>query len=210
MKPIRYEGDVAVFSNLDIDDYGTPELYGFENYIVVESREAQLVTDYKIEHSYDLTPIHRYSRLARFKTTLLRLVGEKTKIPDYIIVACKTYLKPDSKDLWNDTRKILKCYKWSKYYDFIPAILCKLGYCRMLKISSAQIELILNDFKLLVENFEQNKHLYKRRYFPNIRFIVLKLLEYHNCLHDYPIPFVRTERKLQSLSLLWNELIQCT
>lgn len=207
MKPIRYEGEVAVFSNLDIDNYGMPEYYGYDNYIVVESREANLVTDYKMERTYDLIPIHRYSRLARFKTTLLRLVGEKTKIPDYVITACRIYLKSDSKDLWNDTRKILKCYKWSKYYDFIPAILTKLGFCRMLKISAHKIDEILNDFKLLVEKFEQTKHLYKRRYFPNIRFIVLKLLEFHECLHDYPIPFARTERKLASLSLLWDNLI---
>ncbi len=208
MKPLRYEDDVAVFSSIDIDDYGMPELYGFTNYIVVESREANLVTDYKMEHTYDLIPIHRYSRLARFKTTLLRLVGEKTNIPDHIIKACRIYLKPDSKDLWNDTRKILKCFKWSKYYDYIPAILCKLNLCRMLKISANKIEEIINDFKLLVQKFNQTKHLYKRRYFPNIRFIVLKLLEYHGCLHDYPIPFARTERKLISLTNLWEDLIK--
>lgn len=207
MKPIRYEGEVAVFSSRDIDDYGMPELYGFENYIVVESREAHFVTDYKLEHSYDLTPIHRYSRLARFKTTLLRLVGEKTNIPEHIINACRIYLKPDSKDLWNDTRKILKCFKWSKYYDFIPAILYQLKLCPLLKISAEQVDNIINDFKLLVERFDKTKHLYKRRYFPNIRFIVLKLLECHNCLHDYPIPFVRTERKLAALTNLWEGLV---
>lgn len=207
MKPIRYEGKVAVFSNLDIDDYGMPELYGFTNYIVVESREAVLVTDYKMEHSYDLIPIHRYSRLSRFKTTLLRLVGEKSNVPEYIINAVRIYLKKDSTDLWNDTRKILKCYKWSKYYDYIPAILARLNLCRMLKITGFKIEEIVQDFQLLVTKFESCKHLYKRRYFPNIRFIVLKLLELHGCLHDYPIPFVRTDRKLLSLTLLWNQLV---
>ena len=208
MKPIRYEEDVAVFSSRDIEDYGQPEYYGYTKYMVVESRELKMVTDYKMEHAYDLIPIHRYSRVARFKTTLLKLVGEKTKIPDYILIACKTYLKKDSIDLWNDTRKILKNYKWSKYYDYIPAILCKLGFCRMLQINASKIEDIINDFKVLVEKFEKNKLLYKRKYFPNIRFIVLKLLELHGSLHNYPIPFVRTDRKLLSLSLLWEDLIK--
>lgn len=207
MKPIRYENDVAVFSSRDIDDYGMPEYYGFQNYIVIECREAILVSDFKMEHSYDLVPIHRYSRIARFKSTLLKLVGEKSNVPSHIILACKTYLKPNSKDLWNDTRKILKCYKWSMYYDYIPSILYTLGHWPLLKISAKKIEEILNDYKLLVERFENSKHLFKRRYFPNIRFIVLKLLEHHGCLHDYPIPFVRTERKLVSLSLLWDQLI---
>jgi len=93
------------------------------------------------------------------------------------------------------------------YYDYIPSILYTLGHCPLLKISAKKIEEILNDYKLLVERFENSKHLFKRRYFPNIRFIVLKLLEHHGCLHDYPIPFVRTERKLVSLSLLWDQLI---
>lgn len=205
MKPIRFEGDVAVFSSRDIDDYGMPEHHGYWNYIVVESRELNFVTDYKMENSYDLIPIHRYSRLARFKTTLLKLVGEKTKIPNNIIECCKQNLVL-SKDLWNDTRKILKTNRWTKYYDFIPAILHKLNLCPLLKITASQIETILNDFKCLVERFEKTKHLYKRRYFPNLRFIALKLLELHNCLHDFPIPFVRTERKLLSLSKLWEDL----
>ena len=208
MKPLRYEEEVAVFSSRDIDDYGQPEYYGYHNYIVVESRELVLVSDYKMEHSYDLVPIHRYSRVARFKSTLLKLVGEKTKIPEHILTACRIYVKKDSADLWNDTRKILKCFKWSKYYDFIPSILARLGYCRFLFITAEKIDEILNDYKLLADKFERTKHLYKLKYFPNMRFIVLKLLEYHGCLHDYPIPFVRTDRKLLSLSLLWDQLIK--
>jgi hypothetical protein len=205
MKPIRFEYDVPVFSSRDIDDYGMPEHHGYLRYIVVESREANLVTDYKMEHAYDLIPIHRYSRLARFKSTLLKLLGEKTKIPDTVIDACK-YLNKDTQDLWNATRKILKENKWSIYYDFIPAILSRLGLYPMLKITSQKFEEILNDYRSLCTKFEQTKHLHKRRYFPNIRFIVLKLLEHHGCLHDYPIPFVRTDRKLLSLNLLWDNL----
>lgn len=207
MIPLRYEGETAVFSNLQIDDYGMPEYYGFDNYIVIESREAILVTDYKMEQSYDLVLTHRYSRLARFKSTLLKLVGEKSNIPAHVIAACKIYLKPNSTDLWNDTRKILKCYKWSAYYDYIPSILYSLGLCPLLKISAKKIEEIVNDYRLLDEKFETTKHIHKRRYFPNIRYIVLKLLEHHGCLHNFPIPFVRTERILVSLSLLWQQLI---
>lgn len=207
MKPIRYEGSTAVFTSSDVDLFGLPDLYGYSDFIVIESRELVLVSDYKMERSYDLKPVHRYSRVARFKTTLLRLVGEKTKIPEHIITACRVYLKPTSLDLWNDTRRILKCYKWQKFYDFIPAILNKLGMARLLNISAEDIESILSDFKLLVQRFNQSRHLMGRKYFPNIRFIALKLLEYHGCLHDYPIPFARTERKLVSLSLLWDQLL---
>jgi len=95
MIPLRYEGETAVFSNLQIDDYGMPEYYGFDNYIVIESREAILVTDYKMEQSYDLVLTHRYSRLARFKSTLLKLVGEKSNIPAHVIAAIIKTMKQE-------------------------------------------------------------------------------------------------------------------
>jgi hypothetical protein len=208
MKPLRFEYDIPVFCSNDINDYGMPEHHGYLKYIVVESREANLVTDYKMEHAYDLIPIHRYSRLARFKSTLLKLLGEKTKIPQHVIETCKLNLEKDDPDIWNATRKILKTNKWSMYYDFIPAILSKLNYYPMFKISSQKFEEIINNYKTLCAKFDQTKHLFKRRYFPNIRFVVLKLLELHGCLHKYPIPFVRTERKMQALSLLWDKLVQ--
>ena len=207
MKPIRYEYDVPVFCSRDIEDYGWPEHHGFLKYIVVESRQQEFVTDYKMEHSYDLIPIHRYSRLARFKSTLLKLLGENTRVPIEIIEKCRELLNKDSQDLWNDTRKILKQHKWNKYYDHIPCILSRLGYFKILKITNEKFEEIINDYKSLCVKFDNNKHLYQRRYFPNIRFIVLKILEHHNLLHEYKIPFVRTDRKMQSLSLLWDQLI---
>ena len=207
MKPIRYEYDVPVFSSKDIDDYGSPEHHGYLKYIVVESREAEFVTDYKMEHSYDLIPVHRYSRLARFKATLLKILGENTRVPVEIIEKCRGLLNKDSQDLWNDTRKILKQEKWNKYYDHIPCILSRLGYFKILKITNEKFLEIIDDYKSLCVKFENNKHLYKRRYFPNIRFVVLKILEHHNLLHEYKIPFVRTDRKMRSLSLLWDQLI---
>ena len=206
MNPIRFENDIAVFSSDQIDLYGPPDLFGFERFMVIESREAVLVTDYKMEHSYDLIPIHRYNRLSRFKSTLLKIIGEKTKIPDLVYNTCKDQIT-EHENLWEKTRIILKKNKWTKYYDCIPAILHKLGYWPLLKISADKIECILNDFRLLQQKFDQTKHLYRRRYFPNIRFVVLKLLEFHDCLHDQKIPFVRTPRKLLSLSLLWEDLI---
>ena len=85
MKPVRYEGKTAVFTTRDIDDYGMPELYGYDEYIVVESRELNVATDYKFEQDREWKTIHRYSRLARFKKTFLNLLGERGSIPQPVL-----------------------------------------------------------------------------------------------------------------------------
>jgi hypothetical protein len=209
MKPFRYDNDVAVFTTRDIDDYGMPELYGYTKYIVIESRDLNLVTDWKTEQHADLRPIHRYSRLARFKSTLLNILGETGVVPDYCLTIIKTYLNPESVDLWNDTRKLLKHFKQVKMYDRIPCILSRLGYGRSYKsLTGQKIDDIIDDFKLLNDRFERTKEQYNRRYFPNIRFVVFKLLQYHGISMNYPIPFIRTSRKLRDLEKLWKELVE--
>lgn len=209
MKPIKYDPDgVPVFSSTQIDDYGLPEHWGFETYRVSESLEAILVTDYKIEHEMFFRKIHRYSRVARFKVCLFNILGERGVIPPHVVSMVKNYLKPNSMDKWNDTRKLLKHFKQRKYYDQIPAILKILSYGRCFpSLTSIQFEAIINDFKCLSEKFDRQKKEYARIYFPNIRFIVLKLLELHGIKPNYPIPLVRTSRKMKSLQELWTSLL---
>lgn len=206
MKPIRFDDDdVPIFTNLQVDDYGFPELWGYETYRIIESREANFVTDYKMEQERYYQKTHRYSREARFKVCLLNLLGERGKIPDMVLTMVKSSLNPHSKDKWNDTRRILKHYKQRKYYDNIPIILRMLKYERLFNpITSEKIEELINDYKFLSTKFEETKS--ARRYFPNIRFIVLKLLHTHGIAQNYPIPLARTQRKLKTLNQLWNEL----
>jgi len=206
MLPLRIDPDgTPVFTNLQIDDYGLPEHWGYNKYIVTQSREAVFVTDFKMEQERFFKKTHRYCRTSRFKTCLLNLLGERGKIPAHVLSMVKTYLKPNSIDKWNDTRKILKAFKQRRYYDNIPMILKHLNYGRLFKaITSETLEAIVNDFKALSTKFEETKT--TRRYFPNIRFIVLKLLQLHGVTQNYPIPFARTCRKLKSLTTLWTNL----
>jgi hypothetical protein len=212
MKPFQLDHDgVPMFTNIQIDDYGLPEHWGFEVYRVVESREANFVTDYKMEQDRYFQKIHRYSRLARFKVCLYNILGERGVIPKHILQMVKIYLAPNSMDKWNDTRKILKHYKQRKYYDQIPTILKTLKFGRSFQsLTGEQFENIITDFQCLSDRFDRLKDSYSRRYFPNIRFIVLKLLELHGIKPNYPVPLLRTSRKMKSLQSLWICLIKNT
>ena len=209
MQPFKIDSDgVPCFTTNNIDDYGFPELYGYETYRVIDSRDKPMVTDFKMEHQYDLRPIHRYDRIARFKSTLFNIIGERGTVPDHIITMVSQYIGTTA-DPWNDCRRILKHYKQRIYYNRIPYIINRLKLGSGYKvIGSIVIDEMINKFKSISDKFERTKLELKRRYFPNIRFIVLKLLEHFNIATDYLVPLVRTARKNKSLNLLWNELIK--
>lgn len=207
MKPFKIDDDgTPCFRVCDCDDYGMPELYGFHVYRVIDTRELNLVADYKIEQSYDFRQIHRYCRFSRFKSTLLKLIGDKNSVPEHIIQAVRIYYNKQSRDPWNEVRKILKHYKWRKYYDFIPSILSSLQIGKPLKITQHQFDSILNEYRQIAEKFDREKQEMNRKYFPNIRFIVLKLLEKNNLVHSYQVPVARTRRKQKALLSLWETI----
>ena len=208
MKPFKIDPDgIPCFSSYDIDNYGRPEYYGYEIYRVIESRDLNLVVDFKYSSGCDFKPIHRYNRLLRFKNTLLNLIGERGKVPNYVLNMVKSYMKNDSQDPWNDCRKILKHFKQRKYYDNIPYILKQLKLFNTFKIGNEFcLEDILNSFKKFVVQFEKRKEEYKRIYFPNMRYIALKLLKSFGIESIYKIPFARTVRKNVLLDKIWNDL----
>lgn len=208
MLPSRIDPDgTNVFTSDQVDDYGDPCLYGYTKYIVIESRNLHYVTDYHFEQERLWVPVHRYDRVARFKHTLLTLLGEKNNIPTQVLAVVKTFLK-DDKDIWNDTRRILKHYKFSKFYNQIPSILRLIGYPRCFpQITANKLEDILNDFKIFVSKYDQLKQKFKRNYFPNLRYIALKLLELHSIKSIYNIPFIRTKRKNKVLNMIWDTVI---
>lgn len=208
MKPIRLDPDqVPVFTSDQIDDYGLPEEWGFETYRIVENRDTMtFTTDFKLEQTYYKRPIHRYCRKKRFLSTLYQLLGDKGKVPPHVIAVIQTYWKPG--DNWNQIRKMLKHYKLSMYYNRIPYIVQQLSQQNSVnKISADQYRDIIADFDRFCFWFDQNKEHLDRRYFPNMRFIALKLIHGHGVTFNYPIPLARTRRKLKQLEHIWNLFI---
>ena len=208
MLPIRYDPDgAAIFTSNQIDDYGFPEYWGFEVYRVVENRDTTtFTTDYKLEQSYYKRPIHRYCRKTRFLTVLHHLLGDKGKVPEHIVTIIKTYIQPG--DVWNQVRRMLKHFKLSIYYNRIPYIIQQITQQNSSKqVSADQYRDIISDFDRFCSWFEQRKHEFERSYFPNMRFIALKLVQLHGVELNYDIPLVRTQRKLKQLEFIWNLFI---
>lgn len=206
MKPQYIDPDgVPMFSMDDIDIYGFPEHYGYTKYDVIASKHPVMVSDYKMEQERYFYKIHRYDRLSRFKSTMFQLIGFKGNVPEQIILMVNTNLKKFN-NLWDDVRFILKSNNCSKYYDQIPFILFKLNFGRLFDIKHETISLLINDFLKIQDKFDHTKTELKRRYFPNIRFIVFKILEARSIIPNYHVPFVRTQRKKKSLNLIWDSL----
>jgi hypothetical protein len=208
MIPIRFDNDnVPVFTCDQIDDYGFPEHWGFEMYRIVENRDTvKMATDYKMETEYYKRPIHRYCRRQRFQNVLHQLLGDKGKVPDYVVDIVKTYLKPG--DVWNHTRNILKHYKLRLYYNRIPYIVQQITKTNSAsRIHVDQYTNLMKDFDRFCYLFFNHKHEFNRTYFPNMRFIALKFIELHGIKLNYDIPLTRTMRKRKDLEAIWNWFI---
>lgn len=204
MKPIRYEHGIPVFSKNDVDDYGLPDQWGYEQYEVVESRDTQqMTTDYKMEQQYYKRPIHRYVREERFRKTLEYLLGDRGTVPKEVIQIVQSFLK--GPDYWSATRKILKHFKMRLYYNRIPYIIQQITKTNSVgKIRAEQYEMMMYQFRMFCQWFQEQKHVFQRTYFPNMKFIALKLIQEQGIELNYTIPETQTLRKRKELDLIWS------
>lgn len=145
-------------------------------------------------------PIHRYNRLERFKHTLDQLLGCKGRIDDSVMslmqgVVCN----------WESIRKILKVNRLPKLYNQIPLIIRKVFKRKCIEFENfgKSYTKILKEFHMIHYNFNLAND---GKYFPNLRFVALKLIEKHGGKFNIEIPFIRTKRKLAGLNKI---LMRC-
>lgn len=204
---------VPVFSLRDVNLYGMPNLYGIEEYLVLDdpTESCPFVTDYHMEQERRgaLRPIHRYSQDKRFELLIKKFLGGNcSRIENedlFLTVAMECDY--DKELVWNSVRKVLKENGWSKYYDNIPSILEKIGYeYKIVCPGNFALDIIVNDFKKLSHGFDRKK-IGARKYMINYRFIALKLMERHGVVFEYYIPKLQTGRKFEEFEKLWKELV---
>ncbi len=215
-QPVDHDHGVPVFNSEQLKVYGVPDNYGCFDYIVIELSEtvSPYVTDWDMDQERygSLRPIHHYNRVKRFESVIYQLLSARGEVPDEVILFVKLHGYNTDKDLiWDEIRNILKMQGWRRYYNRIPTILSRLGF--PLKINYGNrtdtIDLIIREFRRISMNFEtmfpvEGKK--RKKYFPNIRFVALKLLEHYDTEFEYNIPFVRTPRKVKSMHDMWDLL----
>lgn len=219
--PIRLEFNNGIYTQVytieQIDTFGTPDQWHppeESNWIVVstDDDERPLKSDYKFEQGRigNSRPIHRYSRVKRFEAVLFQLIGHRGKVDlkdlNYIR-SCGVDHDPNY--VWNSIRDILKNGGLQKYYNRIPSIIQMLGINLKIDVGrgSDMVYQITGDFKRMHELFIDTKPMY-RKYFPNLRFIALRMLETYGAKFEFNIPRVRTRRKLKPLDDMWVNLFE--
>lgn len=155
----------------------------------------------QIEAKQKCRPIHRYNRLERFKNTLDQLLGCRGNISDNVMELMKNV-----KFNWEQIRKILKKEKLPRLYNQIPLICRKLGFGNCIEFEDFQKSYIgiLKEFNRIHYKFNLMKG-DERKYFPNLRFVALKLVQKWGGKFNLKIPFIRTRRKLKILDQIINE-----
>lgn len=205
-EPIRMDKEIAIFTTDQIDVFGNPEQYGYDKYQVIES-DRNMVPDFSFDKNRDKPrPIHRYNRVERFEFILAQLLGLRGDIP-YYVMAVMQYADKTPEKCYDSIRRILKHYKFRKFYNRIPLIMVKLGIGALFdwdKTDETYRE-IINDFRILQAKFErQKKFEWQRKYFPPLRFIAIKLIEKHGGKCNFDIHFIRTKRKEKLLGNIWQ------
>lgn len=153
--------------------------------------------------------IHRYNRVDRLKFTLCQLAGISGDVPQRLIEIIKLKLKTKNPNkIWNSIRKILKKAKLRKYYNRIPLIIKHLTGKVLIGFGDNNVlDKILQRFKYIHILFNSTlKNKWERKYFLNMRYLSLKLIQEQGCIYPYHIPTIRTSRKKKYLDNLFSQI----
>jgi hypothetical protein len=173
-----------------------------------ENNDYHLDYDQEISHYMNCKKKHRYSRKARFKSILCQLIGVSGDTPSKIIKIVRTHLKPRTRrsSIWNQVRYALKRNNLSLFYNRIPLLIKLITGVKPDGVTYTAVQNILNDFNYFHYQFNNHlAYLWGRKYFPNLRFIALKLMQKHGITFPYKVPLVRTCRKKKYLEGLYAQ-----
>ena len=173
-----------------------------------EQSGETLVLDYDMEQERHWKKKHRYVRKSRFKSILFNLLNIRGSVPMEIKNHIKNKLSPQKSSpskIWNSVRAILKELNLTrKYFNLIPDII---KHCIGLspKTEYGVIDLIIHDFHIMHSQFDDLAIQWNRKYFLNLRYVALCLINRHGIIYPYNVPILRTARKQTYLNTLMND-----
>lgn len=215
----RDENGVAIFTSAQLE-WCKPEDLGFdEDYHVIELEETAHPAVFAPTVGRDggwvnlgvevkRKTVHLYDRYERFRFIVCQLMAYSGDVPPRVLKSMPKTFGPDP---WEEARRILKMNGWKIYYNRIPAILAAKGIRQGKKFCSHNVlPLILQDFRRLNDTWPQIKTQFGRDYFPNLRYIALRLMHRHGVAPSYTIPLARTPRKRILLDEMYAKMcIMC-
>lgn len=199
--------DIAIFTTDQISDYGFPDEDLYPKYYVIESPPEMVMGYVHAQHS-QFRKIHRYDRDARFRTQVRNLLGDsKSNIdPDFLGIIKSYMTMQQGVNPYEGCRNIIRHFKKPSYYALIPTILIKLGYSPMLTLPG-DLDLVIRKVFVHYKAFETEffRDPGERKYFPNMKYLALKLLEKYGVVNTM-IPKLRTTRKLKSMDKIFKKV----
>lgn len=212
MKPYKIDDEIPYFSLRDVEDYGCPSLWGFEKFFVTDNEPLYAIPPQQ-QFLINLKKIrapHLYDRVLRFKNILTQLLGYTLNVSKVVQESSiwQNMLNDVSlieNNYWYECRKILKQYKLNMYYNSIPAILRQCIFIKNPIVYSNA------DYIKIMHSFVQLHHVFKkvstgRKYFPNLRYVALKLIELNGLELQFEIPLLVTKTKCLLLNKIFIEL----
>ena len=205
-RPHHYDGNVPVFT-LDQITNSEPEQFGFENYLVVDCQPDYALNWEDEQNLQKKRPVHRYCRKERFRFTLCQLLGSSGRISPQI---CEHFKNMDLQDiprnqLWNFLRSELKKKGW-KIYNRIPGLVGEIGRSKARMTNMKAYQQILDDFEKMHIAWPDIKSEFDRKYFPNLRYVALKLMAKAGIEPVIEIPLTRTPRKQILLDEIYEKM----
>ena len=210
-EPLYVEHGIPHYDLSDVLRHGDPTFFGVSEYSVVDNPtySCPLMLEWKDEVALmeDGVYKHRYDRLERFRGTLFQLIGgSRVTIPWYVYHTIRSEMyNPHPDKVWDSVRDILKNYGYTKFYNRIPCILRYFNYPHKIIMKKNTLCNIINDFFKVNKWFEDvGKAEFGMNYFPNIRYMALKLMERNGVEFQYKVPFIRVKKVEERYDEIWN------
>lgn len=188
----------------------------------VQNEKESLVPDYHDEvRAAIYNKIHRYSRRDRFKFLVYQLIGLSggKRFKDYEVDPFDKMLKIVRRELpkyldsrlkiWNTMRRIMKAHGYRRYYNRIPEIIAIVKGWKPEGVGRLNLDLLFDEFWGMSAKFDAKlRDQWEVKYFPNLRFIALKLIQKHGVTYPYYTPLVKTASKKKYLENLYEDFIR--
>jgi len=169
---------------------------------------VNLVLDYDQEQVAKRKRIHRYDRYLRFRYIFYQITGLSLKEikPHVVQIVLKELKHVDPTQLWMHIRTILKRNNIKKHYNDIPAIIRIVTGQRIKNNIGLNIKAALEKFKVLSHAFDRYRDKIDCKYFPNMRYVAIKLAKEFNVDFPYHTPLTRILKKEKHLDTIYSQI----